>query len=145
MSQWDQLPAACALSSVRVVEADRRRGSGEGVLAKLGRWNRAGGWGGRKWYFAYIASQVPFTVVVVIALLGIGSGQDWRWYVLGASAVIGTGAMIGGDIAARQRRRDGWVPIEKDPWPMSLVTTGKWRRAGEPSSQTARIVARPEQ
>jgi hypothetical protein len=123
---------AMTRSSVRAMEAEQQRGSSEDTLTKLRRWSRAGGWGSRWWYSAYLASQVPFTIVLVMALLGMGRGHDWRWYVLGTSFVIGTGAIIGGDIAARQRRRDGWIPIEKEPWPMSLVTTGKWRRSDEP-------------
>jgi hypothetical protein len=111
------------------MEADRRRGSSEDTLAKLRRWNHGGGWGSSKCYFA---SHGSFTVALVMAVLGIGHGSDWLWYVIGALLAISTGAMIGGDVAARRRRRDGWIPVEKEPWPMSLLTTGKWQRPGEP-------------
>lgn len=68
-----------------------------------------------------------------MVVLGIGGGHDWVWYVMGVLFLISTGAMVGGDLAARRRRRDGWVPVEREPWPMSLLTTGKWEKPEERS------------
>ncbi len=74
----------------------------QGNWERLKRWNHEGGWGSRRWYFAWL---IPFEVAMVMVVVGVGGRDHGLWFVVRLTLVAISGAaMLGGEV----------VPVDAD-------------------------------